>query len=110
MKDIRGLAKAEWEFQRRRKYHDMNLLRWDGLNLRLKTGRLLAVVEPDAKYPGMYRVRTKDGHLTDMVNLSRAKDAARSLAMASLNRDAGLESRRGHVAASPTRSFHEAAE
>ena len=109
MKDIRGLAKAEWEL-RRRKYHDMNLLRWDGLNLRLKTGRLLAVVEPDAKYPGMYRVRTKDGHLTDMVNLSRAKDAARSLAIASLNRDAGLESRRGHVGAQPTRSFHEAAE
>jgi hypothetical protein len=38
LKDIRGLAKADWEVQRRRKYHDMNLLRWDGLNLRLKTG------------------------------------------------------------------------
>jgi hypothetical protein len=32
-------------------------------------------VEPDAKWPGMYRVR-QDGTLSDMVNLSRAKDAA----------------------------------
>ncbi len=31
----------------------------------------------DAKYPGMYRVRWAAGVLSDMVNLSRAKDALR---------------------------------
>jgi hypothetical protein len=71
-----------------RKYHDPAVLRWDGLQLRLKSGRLLATVEPDSKWPGMYRVRMRDGQLSDMVNLSRAKDAARSLAMATLNLDA----------------------
>jgi hypothetical protein len=71
-----------------RKYHDMSVLGWDGLELRLKTGRLLATIEPDSKYVGMFRVRMKDGQLSDMVNLSRAKDAARSLAMAALNLDA----------------------
>lgn len=35
-------------------------------------------VEPDAKYPAMYRVRGADGTLSDMVNLSRAKDSALS--------------------------------
>jgi len=33
----------------------------------------------------MYRVRLPDGRLTDIVNLTRAKDAAVSLALASLN-------------------------
>jgi hypothetical protein len=33
----------------------------------------------------MWRVRLPDGHLTDMVNLSRAKDAAASHALATLN-------------------------
>ena len=34
----------------------------------------------------MWGVRMPDGHLTDMLNLSRAKDAAASLALAVLNR------------------------
>jgi hypothetical protein len=33
----------------------------------------------DAKYPGMYRLVLPDGTLTDMVNLTRAKDALRVL-------------------------------
>jgi hypothetical protein len=32
-------------------------------------------IVPDAKYPSMYRLRRPDGSLSDMVNLSRAKDA-----------------------------------
>jgi len=32
-------------------------------------------IVPDPKWPGMYRVRRPDGSLTDMVNLTRAKDA-----------------------------------
>ena len=61
-------------------------LKWDGLQLRLKSGRLLATVEPDSKYEGMFRVRLRNGHLTDMVNLSRAKDAAISLVLGELNK------------------------
>jgi hypothetical protein len=45
----------------------------------------LAIVEPDAKYPTLYRIRYPDGHLSDMVNLTRAKDAACCLALRSLN-------------------------
>jgi hypothetical protein len=33
-------------------------------------------VVPDAKWSGMWRVQYRDGALSDMVNLSRAKDAA----------------------------------
>ena len=61
-------------------------LKWDGLRLRLKTGRLLATVEPDGKWPAMYRARLPNGHLTDMVNLTRAKDATIALACTELNK------------------------
>jgi hypothetical protein len=61
-------------------------VRWEGRRLRLVTGRLLAIVEPDSRYAGMFRVRLPDGRQTDIVNLSRAKDAAVALALASLNR------------------------
>jgi hypothetical protein len=37
--------------------------------------RTVARVVPDSKYPGMWRVRLPGG-LSDMVNLSRARDAA----------------------------------
>jgi len=46
--------------------------------IRLYDGNKLtgfAVVRDD-KYPSMWRVRSPDGSLSDMVNLSRAKDAA----------------------------------
>ena len=36
----------------------------------------LAEIVPDANWPGMWRVRWPDGSLSDMANLSRAKDAA----------------------------------
>jgi hypothetical protein len=32
-------------------------------------------IVPDAKWSGMYRLRLPDGELSDMVNLTRAKDA-----------------------------------
>ena len=61
---------------------------WDSRILRLgsKRGRALATVEPDTERPGMFRVLMPDGRLSDMVNLTRAKDAALSLALAVLNR------------------------
>jgi hypothetical protein len=40
----------------------------------------LAEIAPDANWPGMWRVRWPDGSLSDMVNLSRAKDAAIAIA------------------------------
>jgi hypothetical protein len=60
---------------------------WDDKQLRLYSirRRVLAAVEPDRDWPGMWRVRMPDGHLTDMVNLSRVKDAAASLALGVLN-------------------------
>jgi hypothetical protein len=61
-------------------------LKWDGLKLRLKSGRLLATVETDSKHEGMFRIRLPNGHLTDMVNLTWAKDAAIALACADLNK------------------------
>jgi hypothetical protein len=36
----------------------------------------LATVVPDNRWPGMWRIAWPDGRITDMVNLSRAKDAA----------------------------------
>ena len=32
-------------------------------------------IVPDAKWPGMYRIKLRDGRLSDMVNLTRAHDA-----------------------------------
>jgi hypothetical protein len=65
---------------------DRNDLRWDCHSLRLNSGRLMAAVEPDHEWPGLWRVRLPDGRLSDMVNLTRAKDAALLLALAVLNR------------------------
>ncbi len=49
-----------------------------------KSQRALAYVEPDPEWPGMFRVRSTCG-ITDMVNLTRAKDAAASIALDLLN-------------------------
>ncbi len=59
---------------------------WDGPTLRFgnKRGRALASIVPDADWPGMYQVH-RSGHASDMVNLTRAKDAAACLALADLN-------------------------
>ena len=60
----------------------------DGKPLRLFPGRglVLATIEPDLTWPGMWRVRLPNGNLTGKLNLSRATDAAASLALAVLNR------------------------
>jgi hypothetical protein len=53
---------------------------WNGLELSL--GRhVLATVEPDARWSGMWRARC-GSNTSDMVNLTRAKDAAALLALA----------------------------
>jgi hypothetical protein len=48
--------------------------------LRLGTRLTGFVLRPDVKWPGMWRIHAPDGRISDMVNLSRAKDAARSWA------------------------------
>ena len=51
----------------------------------LKSGqRAVATIEPDSKWPGMWRVR-RGGVISDLLNLSRAKDAAISIALSDLN-------------------------
>jgi hypothetical protein len=58
-------------------------LTWDGLMLRQRRGsRVTATIVPDSTWHRMWRVRMSDGQLTDVVNLTRAKDAAQSLALA----------------------------
>jgi hypothetical protein len=59
-------------------------LQWNGSKLCFGN-RVVASIEPDAKYPSMWRVRLPDGTLSDMLNRTRARDAARSLALAQLN-------------------------
>jgi hypothetical protein len=59
-------------------------LTWTGNQLRYRS-RVVATIEPDADWPKLYRVRLPNGHLTDMVNRTRAKDAARCLALSILN-------------------------
>ncbi len=61
--------------------------RWCGDELIIGS-RVVAKVVPDATCSGMWRVDLGDGRLSDMVNLSRAKDAAVALA------DAFIESGR----------------
>jgi hypothetical protein len=51
-------------------------------------------VIPDEKWPGMWRVQTPDGRVSDMVNLTRAKDAG----LAAVTRANGRGLRQGGVA------------
>src|SRR5690349_20710850 len=45
----------------------------------------LVAIEPEPKHSGMYRIRSSEGGLSDMMGLTRAKDAAIALALRSLN-------------------------
>jgi hypothetical protein len=60
-----------------------NDLGW-ALHFRRAKSPILCVVA-DATYAGMWRIRLPDGRLTDMSNLARAKDAALSAALETLN-------------------------
>jgi hypothetical protein len=56
-------------------------VQWKGRGLYLGR-KLLATVVPDRDWPGLWHVSLPNGHVTDMVNLSRAKDAAIALTCA----------------------------
>ena len=68
-----------------------NSSRWELVT----AGRVVAKVVPDAVYAGMWRIDLGDGALSDMVNLTRAKEAA------AMRADAII--RRRHLAAPPMR-------
>jgi hypothetical protein len=53
----------------------------------MRFGRCTVVPDPD--WPKMYRVRRPDGSLTDLVNLTRARDAAREFARVLVQTEAG---------------------
>ena len=54
---------------------------WRGLKgCTMTNTKALAHIVPDETYPGMWRVVRPDGRLSDMVNKTRAKDAAWRLA------------------------------
>jgi hypothetical protein len=80
-----------WPFlaypEKDRLMHDRQDLTWDRRQLRLLSNRgvVLATIEPDKTWPGMWCVRRPAGNLTDMVSPSRAKDAAASVALSVLN-------------------------
>jgi len=58
-----------------------NRIEWRGNDLCLIGQRTPIVsIVPDAKYSAMWRVRYPDGRMTDMVNVTRARDAARTIA------------------------------
>jgi hypothetical protein len=72
-------------------------LAWKGNNLHVGgKGKPVLAIEPDAWWPSMWRVKYQDGSLSDRVNLSRARDAAMSIALCILQ---GEEPR---LEASPT--------
>lgn len=66
--------------------YNRNVLVWDGPYVRLNSGRLLATLKEEDAWPGLWRASLCDGHITDMVNLARAKDAAEVLSIGILNR------------------------
>ena len=57
---------------------------WKGDRLMLGR-RAIATIVPDDNWPGMWRVQIPGRELTDMVNLTRARDAAKSIALSRLN-------------------------
>jgi hypothetical protein len=63
--------------------YDSRCFTWRGTELYYGSRKILEVV-PDDRWLKMWRVRRPDGTLTDMVNLSRAKDAGLSIARAFL--------------------------
>ena len=61
----------------------------DGTLVLCRTGSrtILARIVADNVYPSMWRVKMPSGKLSDMVNLTRAKDAAMSIVLSTLNRE-----------------------
>jgi hypothetical protein len=58
---------------------------WQGLRLHLRVShRTLAALKPDADHPNLYRVCILD-HVSDLANLTRARETAIAFALETLN-------------------------
>ena len=66
--------------------YNVNAVAWEAANLVLTAAASWRPSSRDSAWPGLWRVHLSDGSVTDMVNLTRAKDAAVSLALGLLNR------------------------
>lgn len=66
--------------------------KWRGNDLWSSRKRMVSI-ERDGTYPDMWRIRWPDGSLSDMVNRTRAKDAAYNFVLSVLSGSVG--SRRG---------------
>ena len=66
--------------------HGRKELEWKGDDLHIwgSKGVQISIVR-DTKYSNMWRVKLFDGTLTDMVNRTRAKDAAELILLKKLN-------------------------
>jgi len=53
--------------------------------VRLRGGDVVAEIVPDETWPKMWRVRYRDGGLSDLANITRATDAAVAYALRVLN-------------------------
>jgi hypothetical protein len=54
-------------------------MQWKGDRLYVGTRSSSYSIVPDERYPQMWRVRCPNGSLSDMVNRTRAKDAAMTM-------------------------------
>ena len=54
-------------------------MQWKGEQLYLRTRSSGYSIVPDERYPQMWRIRRPNGSLSDMLNRTRAKDAAMAL-------------------------------
>ena len=61
-----------------------NALHWKGTCLYFR-GKIVGRIAADETYTGMWRVIRTDGSLSDMANLTRARDAALAQALRDLN-------------------------
>ena len=86
---------------------------WKGDKLMLGTRNTGVKVIPDQQWPKMYRVEYPPGTVSDMANLSRARDAAIGMVASHLNQghvsqetrppEASLDSRKSHAEAPQSR-------
>ena len=68
----------------------MNELAWKGD--RLVGGGQHVDLVPDSKWAGMWRVKRPDGTVSDMVNHTRSRDAAKPILLSILNgQETGVE-------------------
>jgi hypothetical protein len=74
-------------------------LEWRGHKLYGPHERLGAEVIPDTKYPNMWRVKLAGSdQLSDMVNYTRARDAARAMVMARQHKPVPANGQKGQEA------------